>query len=241
MKSKRISAVLIAGALLGVGAALPVNHVQAKTSGYKIVKHKKVSYLKPFKASDYNGKKRYVKKGKMEFKADEVKLTSNSAGAKKINKGLHAKYTSIWKLYKKEGKGAASSLKNSMFDSQTFKENVFYLVSQKAHVFKSDNYFSVGYDNHIFYGQGNSWGQAVTYSLKTGKKLKFSDVLKGNSSQIKSKINKAQHGWDKSVVKAHKLGDFSFVVKGNKVYPVLEGNFGSTAMYHLYSPVRIEK
>lgn len=241
MKSKRVSAVLIAGALLGVGAALPSNHVQAKASGYKVINHKKVSYLKPFKASDYNGKKHYVKKGKMVFQAAEPHLTSNSAVAKKINKALHAKYTSIWKLYKKDLAIAPKTIKMSGFDNQTFKENVFYLVTQKAHVYKSGNYFSVGYDNHYFLAQGNSWGQAATYSLKTGKKLKFSDLLTGSSSQIKSKINKAQHGWYKSIVKAHKLSDFSFVVKGNKIYPVLEGSFGSTAAYHLYSPVKIEK
>lgn len=83
-------------------------------------------------------------------------------------------------------------------------------------------------------GVSNKSSYGLTYNLKTGDKLKVSDVLEGSSSDIKKKIitetkkylqNLTDTKWSKEEIKEsidriseYKLNDFKFFLKSNKVY-----------------------
>jgi hypothetical protein len=83
-------------------------------------------------------------------------------------------------------------------------------------------------------GVSNKSSYGLTYNLKTGAKLKLTDVLEGSSIDIKKKTitatkkylqNLTDTKWSKEDIKEsidriseYKLNDFKFFLKGNKVY-----------------------
>lgn len=240
MKSKRISAVLVAGALFGVGAMLPANSIQAKTVKYKIFKHQKVKKLPTFTCFDKDGKEVTVNNGKMTFSYEEPHIKSKAKGSKKINKYLHKNYTDAAKYFQAESKDLAESIYDTNQDDWALKNSIFHADKQTAKVYVSGKYFSVVNYQHEEETGKVEWGDAVTYSLKTGKNLKLTDVLKGSPSKIMKRIYKAQTKSDRFYLKGEKLNNLSFIVKGKKVYPVYKG-YISDVPFHFFKPLKIEK
>lgn len=240
MKSKRISAVLVAGALFSVGAMLPTNSVQAKTVKYKIIKHQKVKKLDAFTCYDKDGKEITVNNGKMTFSYEEPHLKSKTKAAIKINKYLHKNYTDAVKYFDTESSTLAKSIYGTNQDDWALKNGIFHQDKQTAKAYVSGKYFSVVNYQHEEETGKVEWGDAVTYSLKTGKKLKLTDVLKGSSKKIMKRIYKAQTKSDRFYLKGEKLNSLSFIVKGKKVYPVYKG-YVSDVPFHFFKPLKLEK
>ena len=190
--------------------------VHAAKAKYKIVTHKQT---KSYPHS------------KIRFYFQQPVLQGKSAAVKKINKSLANDYKRELKWYKKDRY-------NSGFTQ--IKDHI------STHVYNGKKYFSVGYDS-IYDVSGQSiqkTAAAKTYSLKTGKKLKLTDLIKGSKKTVVKKIYKAQNKDNKFSLKiVQNPNEMDFIVKGNKIYitrysVALGGLVGG---YTFLNPVKIDK
>ena len=166
-----------------------------------------------------------------------------SAAVKKINKSLANDYKKDLKFYK-----GLYKMAKSMSDFYHADPGLFQIKDYTStHVYNGKKYFSVGYDN-IYDVPTHSiqkTAAAKTYSLKTGKKLKLTDLIKGSKKTVVKKIYKAQSKEDKSDLKRYipNPNKMEFIVKGNKIYitrysAALGGLVGG---YTFLNPVKIDK
>ncbi len=231
MKLKKLlPALAAAGMLLTLGA--PASQVQAARVKYKIVKHKQTKYYPHSKTS---------------YSYQQPVLQGKSAAVKKINKSLASAYKKDLKFFKKNGYDMAKSV-SDWYDTNIDGYN-YYLAHQMGeftltHVYTSKKYFSVGYHKtDAAYQAAHEWAEAATYSLKTGKKLKLTNLIKGNKKTIKKKIYKAQSKDMKSNLKfmSYDPSKVEFIVKGNKVYIAYHSITYSYGGYTFLDPVKIDK
>lgn len=231
MKLKKlVPALAAAGMLLTLGA--PAAKVQAANVKYKIVKHKQTKYYPHAKIS---------------YSYQQPVLQGKSATVKKINKSLASAYKKDLKNYKKGGYEMAKSVSNWYdTDPDFYNKYLAYQMGEftLTHVYTSKKYFSVGYHKtDAAYQAGHEWAEAATYSLKTGKKLKLTNLIKGNKKTIKKKIYKAQSKDNKSILKiiSYDPSKLEFIVKGNKVYITDHSVTYSYGGYTFLDPVKIDK
>lgn len=202
----------------------PVHAAKAK---YKIITHKQT---KSYPHS------------KLVFYFQQPVLQGKSAAVKKINKSLANDYKKRLKWYKKDGHQLAKSM--SDFYHQDIGQIKEYTGT---HVYNGKKYFSVGY-NRIYDVPTHSiqkWAEAKTYSLKTGKKLKLTDLIKGSKKTVSKKIYKAQNKETKSDLKFYmpNPNKMEFIVKGNRIYITRfsSGLGGLVGGYTFLNPVKIDK
>ncbi|MGM9904717.1 hypothetical protein, partial [Lactobacillus sp.] len=219
-----------AGMLLTLGA--PAAKVQAANVKYKIVKHKQTKYYPHAKIS---------------YSYQQPVLQGKSATVKKINKSLASAYKKDLKNYKKGGYEMAKSVSDwyyddsDMYDYEKANQLGEYTLT---HVYTNKKYFSVGYHKEdSAYGVAHEWAEAATYSLKTGKKLKLTDLVKGNKKTIQKKIYKVQSKDIKSVMTYKELNPskLEFIVKGNKVYITYHSSMNTYGGYGFLKPIKIDK
>lgn len=232
MKLKKLLPALAAAGML-LTLAAPASQVQAAKVKYKIVKHKQTKYYPHSKTS---------------YSYQQPVLQGKSAAVKKINKSLASAYKKDLKNYK-SGYYDYAKYYSNLYDTSRAGYN-YYLAHQLGeytltHVYTSKKYFSVGYHKmEAAYQSFYERAEAATYSLKTGKKVKLTNLIKGNKKTIKKKIYKAQSKDMKSNLKgiSYDPSKVGFIVKGNKVYiayqsviPALGGG------YTFLDPVKIDK
>ncbi|MBE5924167.1 MAG: DUF4163 domain-containing protein [Lachnospiraceae bacterium] len=154
------------------------------------------------------------KKLKLEYRYDVPKLKGNSAVVKKINKSLSKEYNkeknnTIIDRYKDSVN--TYRYKESWIDSKkckcTYNENGY--LSFKYHT----KWFAGGVCNEQYYGKN--------YNLKTGKKLKLTDVMTGDSYEIKRRIADAavENGYSliEDDIMGMNISKFDFYLKNGSV------------------------
>lgn len=228
MRFNKIMTALAATGMM-LSFTTPVHAAKAK---YKIITHKQT---KSYPHS------------KIIFYFQQPVLQGKSAAVKKINKSLANDYKKDLKWYKKGGYERAKSLSN--WYSEYSDEPGLCQMKDTAgtHVYNGKKYFSVGY-HRIYDVPGQSiqdWADARTYSLKTGKKLKLTDLIKGSKKTIAKKIYKAQSKEDKRDLKFYmpNPNKMEFIVKGKKIYITrFSSGLGGLAVgYKFLNPVKIDK
>lgn len=231
MKLKKLlPALAAAGMLLTLGA--PASQVQAAKVKYKIVKHKQT---------------KYYPHSKINYTYQQPVLQGKSAAVKKINKSLASAYKKDLKNYKKSGYKMAKSVSDWYdTDIDLYDYDLAHQMGEftLTHVYTSKKYFSVGYHKtDAAYQAGHEWAEAATYSLKTGKKVKLTNLIKGNKRTVQKKIYKAQSKDNKSLLKYKSLdlNKLEFIVKGNKVYITYHSAMYSYGGYTFLDPVKIDK
>ncbi|MBT8906721.1 hypothetical protein BTI73_00010 [Lactobacillus delbrueckii subsp. bulgaricus] len=231
MKLKKLLPTLAAaGMLLTLGA--PASQVQAAKVKYKIVKHKQTKYY-PY--------------SKISYSCQQPVLQGKSAAVKKINKSLASAYKKNLKFFKKNGYDMAKDVSNLYdTDPDLYHKEAAYQMAEitQAHVYSSKKYVSVGYRRtDAAYQAIHEWAEAATYSLKTGKKVKLTNLIKGNKKTIKKKIYKAQSKDTKSILKfmSYDPSKVEFIVKGNKVYIAYHSVTYFYGGYTFLDPVKIDK
>lgn len=223
----RINKVMTALAATGMMLSFttPVHAAKAK---YKIITHKRT---KSYPHS------------KIRFYFQQPVLQGKSAAVKKINKSLANDYKKDLKFYK-----GLYKMAKSMSDFYHANPDLFQIKDTVgAHVYNGKKYFSVGY-NRIYDVPTHSiqkTAEARTYSLKTGKKLKLTDLIKGSKKTVAKKIYTAQNKETKSDLKSYmpNPNQMQFIVKGNKIYitrysAAIGGLVGG---YTFLNPVKIDK
>lgn len=231
MKLKKLLPTLTAAGML-LTLEAPASQVQAANVKYKIVKHKQTKYY-PY--------------SKISYTYEQPVLRGKSAAVKKINKSLASAYKKDLKSFKKNGYEMAKSV------SDWYDTNIdwydYYLAHHMGeftltHVYTSKKYFSVGYHKtDAAYQAGHEWAEAATYSLKTGKKLKLTDLVKGSKKTIQKKIYKVQSKDIKSTLKliSNDPSKLEFIVRGNKVYITYHSSMNSYGGYGFLKPIKIDK
>lgn len=231
MKLKKLlPALAAAGMLLTLGA--PASQVQAARVKYKIVKHKQTKYYPHSKTS---------------YSYQQPVLQGKSAAVKKINNSLASAYKKNHKSFKKDGYSMAKYVSN-LYDTDIdlYYYELAYQMAEvtQAHVYSGKKYVSVGYHRtDSAYQAIHEWAEAATYSLKTGKKVKLTNLIKGNKRTVQKKIYKAQSKDNKSLLKYKSLdlNKLEFIVKGNKVYITYHSAMYSYGGYTFLDPVKIDK
>ena len=213
------AAFLFAGILLG-----PSMRTEAATK-YKIVREDR--------------SKTYKKKGKCKAAVhfDRIVLKGNTAAIKKINKQI--KEESIRFL---EGAQESGIYENAKYVAKCGAENeVFYYTATSEVMYDKKNVISIVISTDWYAGGvGNTESYGLTFSLKSGKLLKLTNVCKGNESSIKKRIIKKAKKYsakieplDISVIRKYKVDEFRFYLnkKGKVVicfepYEVASGGWG---------------
>lgn len=159
--------------------------------------------------------------GKYSFKLPQLK--GKSAVVKKINKSLKK----VYKASLKDKKRIKETTENSDFSGATF----YYTTDCKV-TYNKKGVVSFCFTGDWFAGGvRNYWHYGASYSLKTGKKLKITDVVSGNTPQIKKKIaNKFASKYanyfglsadriseTKTTIQQGKLSQLDFYLKNGKV------------------------
>ncbi|MBT8923905.1 hypothetical protein BTI77_00285 [Lactobacillus delbrueckii subsp. bulgaricus] len=156
-------------------------------------------------------------------------------------------YKKNLKFFKKNGYDMAKDVSNLYdTDPDLYHKEAAYQMAEitQAHVYSSKKYLSVGYHRtDAEYQAIHEWAEAATYSLKTGKKVKLTNLIKGNKKTIKKKIYKAQSKDTKSILKfmSYDPSKVEFIVKGNKVYIAYHSVTYSYGGYTFLDPVKIDK
>lgn len=221
MRFNKIMTALAATGMM-LSFTTPVHAAKAK---YKIVTHKQT---------------KYYPHSKIRFYFQQPVLQGKSAAVKKINKSLANDYKKDLKFYK-----GLYKMAKSMSDFYHANPDLFQIKDiVGAHVYNGKKYFSVGYHRiDVAYQAAHEWAEAGTYSLKTGKKLKVTDLIKGSKKTVVKKIYKAQNKDNKSTLKGRSLNPnkMEFIVKGNKIYITRYSLTLDYGGYTFLNPVKIDK
>lgn len=146
-------------------------------------------------------------------------LKGESDAVSKINKILEKDYKqrlkekrSVWKWVKDEGK------------SVTYKDTYYSLTRCKVE-YNEHGYVSFSFASNWYAGAvGNEWTYGLTFDIKTGRKLKLSEVIKGSATKFRSKIIEKYEekvrqldDFGKEQIENTKINDFKFYLKKGKV------------------------
>ncbi len=224
MRFNKIMTALAATGMM-LSFTTPIHAAKAK---YKIVTHKQT---------------KYYPHSKIRFYFQQPVLQGKSAAVKKINKSLANHYKKDLKFYKKGGYEMAKDV-SSWYPN--YNKAAAYALDEYTgtHVYNGKKYFSVGYHRiDVAYQAAHEWAEAGTYSLKTGKKLKLTDLIKGSKKTVAKKIYKAQDKDNKSTLKGLSLNPnkMEFIVKGNKIYITRHSVLFCYGGYTFLNPVKIDK
>lgn len=218
MKKLIVASVLALTTLAGLATG---PKVQASST----TKSAKVSF------KQYKINKKYKNGVKEKFSFNLPQLKGKSAAIKKINKDLKKIYSSEKSSFTRATRGysqLAGAIKKDTYYDLT-KTSVSYnkngIIS-----FKVDRNWWVGYQNQINnkkipYHFIGGW----TYSLKNGKRLSITDIVKGSKSSVrkqllagatkKFKIKKGEYVYYDIVGVLNNHGvPFNYYLKGGKVY-----------------------
>lgn len=224
MRFNKIMTALAATGMM-LSFTTPVHAAKAK---YKIVTHKQT---------------KYYPHSKIRFYFQQPVLQGKSAAVKKINKSLANHYKKDLKFYKKGGYEMAKDV-SSWYPN--YNKAAAYALDEYTgtHVYNGKKYFSVGYHRiDVAYQAAHEWAEAGTYSLKTGKKLKLTDLIKGSKKTVAKKIYRVQDKDDKFSLKGRSLNPnkMEFIVKGNKIYITRYSSMYALGGYTFLNPVKIDK
>lgn len=185
-------------------AVIPDMQVQAAEKVN--VTYKKDDGSKKCKGKSTINVKHYYKRAVLEGSSDSVK---------KINSYLKKKSDAFMKEKSGAVTQAQEDVANGMYDKETYQDfvssKVTYNDKNVVSIKITQEWYAGGTANQTIYG--------YTFSLKSGKLLKLTDVCKGSSSQIKKNlVAKMKKGADAAnidfkTVNAYKTGKFQFYLK----------------------------
>lgn len=176
----------------------------------------KVSYITKELTETYN-----VENGTItaKYRYDLPQLSGNSSAIEKINKSLEKGYTKS--LTDKE------RLLEYAKSGYVLDNNDTYFSTTTCNItYNQNNYISFCF-KHKWYagGTSNIWTDGISFDLKTGNKLKITDVISGDKNTVKNKIiNKylkvTGFGDNTDVIyelDRTKISQFQFYLKNRKV------------------------
>ncbi len=205
-ESKKIISYVLIMLLLFVGV-IPVS-AQGTTTKYSAA----VSF-QTHKDSYYNRSFDVLAK----FSYKMPKVIGSSSVVKKINASI-----------KKDYKAALKTKKNCFHYAKEatdeYKGGEFYTKTSCKVSHNSGGYVSFKFHSKwLSGGVGNIWTYGLNYDLKTGKKLKVSDVISGNEVTVKRKIIEGycsqvtDNESAREELEQMKISEFQFYLKNGKV------------------------
>ncbi len=176
-----------------------------------------------------------------DFHYQLVKVDGNTDVIKKINNKLKAGYTNYVKSVFAQFKYCVENdVKNGRDDCDSY-----YATIDSKITCNKGKYFSIAMtDSWYAGGVSNHSDSGITFSKKTGKALKLSNVLSGTRTKItarivnalakKYKLNASRKTEIKNILKKYKLSDYKFYITNKTVvvcfsaYEILSGGTGQT-------------